>query len=157
MKVIVYISILMSVLFCFGCKNPNNKADANTSDKVSPEDVTNPMSAEGNGDMEKLPVMEFDVKEYNFGTVIQGEKVAYSFVFTNTGKSNLIISDVKASCGCTLPKWTRKPIAPGEEGYIEVIFDSHGRHGEQSKTIQVFANTQPNYQQLRIHCDVVTP
>jgi len=146
--------VLLSGLLIAGCNQDN---DHNPNDgELNTKDVQNPISADGNADMSKLPEFDFSVKEYNFGTIIQGEKVAYTFIFENTGGSELIINNVKASCGCTTPKWTKKPIAPGDEGEIEVIFDSHGRRGEQKKSVKVFANTQPNTKELRISCNIVT-
>jgi hypothetical protein len=150
---ILFIAIVAGLVIS-GCNN-NKNPDPNDGE-LNTKDVQNPISANGNDDMSKLPEFNFPVEEYNFGTVIQGEKVAYTFTFTNTGGSELIINNVKASCGCTTPKWTKKPISPGEEGEIEVIFDSHGRRGEQKKSVKVFANTQPNTKELRISCNIVT-
>jgi len=134
----------------------DKQSESNTDGQISTQDVHNPITADGEADMSNLPEFDFPVKEYNFGTVIQGEKVSYTFTFTNTGGSELIISNVKASCGCTSPKYSKEPIKPGEKGNIEVIFDSHGRHGEQNKTIKVFANTQPKTEELRILCNIVS-
>ncbi|HRW21492.1 MAG TPA: DUF1573 domain-containing protein, partial [Bacteroidales bacterium] len=66
------------------------------------------------------------------------------------------ISNVKASCGCTTPKWSKEPIKPGQKGTIEVVFDSAGRSGEQAKTVKVYCNTQPNVIELRIRCQIET-
>ena len=96
-------------------------------------------------DNENPPVMTFEEEEYTFGEVIMGEKVKHIFEFTNTGKSNLIIHSVKATCGCTVPKnWPKKPIAPGETGKIEVVYDSAiGGGGKKSKRVSIVANTNP--------------
>ena len=109
-------------------------------------------------DMENPPVMTFDTPEYNFGTIIEGEKVQYMFHFTNTGKGPLVISSVSASCGCTVPKnWPRTPIKPGEKAYIEVIFDSEGKVGNSSKNLVVMANTQPTENYIRLKGTVIGP
>ncbi len=121
--------------------------------------IDNPITAENVNDKEKstdgMPVMTFMETEYNFGTVIQGEKVAHKFKFKNTGEGNLVISSVKPSCGCTSPEWTREPIKPGEEGYIKLTFDSSNRFGIQNKNARISANTNPNEHVLYIRCDVV--
>jgi hypothetical protein len=124
--------------------------------KVDEYSIINPNTANGEVDMDALPVFYIENAEYNFGTVIQGEKVAHNFVFKNTGKNNLVISSVKASCGCTTPKWSKEPVKPGQKGSIEVVFDSAGRSGEQSKTVKVYCNTQPTMVELRIRCQVET-
>ncbi len=146
---VLVVMLSVAIISCSGGSN-NNSA------QVSEYNIQNPNTASGNGDMSKLPQFTFSELDYNFGILIQGEKVAHTFIFTNTGGSNLIIKDVKATCGCTTPKWTKEPVKPGEKGSIEVIFDSSGRSGEQSKSIKVEANTQPNSVELRIRCDIVT-
>lgn len=118
--------------------------------------IDNPISANDTTATDGLPVITFNETEYNFGTVIQGEKVAHKFKFTNTGEGNLVISSVKPSCGCTSPKWSREPIKPGEEGYIELTFDSSNKKGMQNKNVRIAANTIPNEHVLYIRCDVVT-
>jgi hypothetical protein len=149
-----FLSFALIILLSAACNEKQN--ESNTDGQISTEDVHNPITADGEADMSSLPAFDFPVKEYNFGTVIQGEKVSYTFTFTNTGGSELIISNVKASCGCTSPKYSKEPIKPGKKGNIEVIFDSHGRSGEQNKTIKVFANTQPKTEELRILCNIVS-
>lgn len=118
--------------------------------------INNPATADSKSKGKNLqPEISFDNTEYNFGTLIQGEKVAHNFTFTNTGKGNLVISNVSASCGCTTPAWSREPIPPGGTGFIEVVFDSRGREGRQTKTIKVFSNTQPSVTDLTVRCDIV--
>ena len=129
----------------------------NNSGNVPADVVHNPISASGEGDLSELPVFEFRETLHDFGTVIEGEKVMYSFVFKNTGKMDLIISGVSASCGCTATKFTKEPVAPGEEGSISVTFDSRKRRGFQNKSVTVAANTQPSKTVLRIKAKVVSP
>lgn len=80
-------------------------------------------------------------KQYDFGTVTQGETVLHSFLFQNTGSHDLIISKVETNCGCTTVDLPKDPIAPGKKGKIEVAFNSSGRYGKQYKEIRIFANT----------------
>ena len=61
-------------------------------------------------DMKNAPEMTFEVEEYNFGTIKQGESVTREFSFTNTGKEALIISNAQGSCGCTVPQYPKEPI-----------------------------------------------
>jgi hypothetical protein len=67
----------------------------------------------------------------------------------------LKITDVKPSCGCTASDYTKEPVPPGGEGYVEVVFDSQGRTGTQQKTVTVFANTDPPSHILRFKGEVI--
>jgi hypothetical protein len=142
------------VVFCIalaGCKSSGEK------NSIPASVVQNPNSATGKGDTESLPAFQFKDEEHDFGKVIEGEIVTYAFRFTNTGKSDLVISNVSTSCGCTVTKFPQDPIPPKSDGYIEVTFNSEGRGGFQNKTITVLANTQPNEKVLRITAQVIKP
>ena len=101
--------------------------------------------------------MEFEKRVHDFGIIIQGEKVAYTFNYKNTGGSDLIIKSAQGSCGCTVPTFSKEPIKPGESGEIEVVFNSSGRKGNQHKTISIFTNAQPNKEVLTITGQIVVP
>lgn len=123
-----------------------------------PSDVVkNPNSADGKLDASDMPVLEFEKDFHDFGRVIQGEKVSFGFQFKNTGKSDLIISTVSSSCGCTVPDFPKTPVKPGESHRIDVKFDSEGRRGFQNKTVTIVSNTQPNTQVIRIKAEVILP
>lgn len=124
--------------------------------KLSTDVVSNPNSASGNSD-DGLPVVEFEKDIHDFGTLIQGEKATFNFKFKNSGRENLVITQVKSSCGCTVPQYPKEPIKPGEEGVIKVSFDSSGRKGVQSKSVNVVHNGQPNSTIIRIKAMVVEP
>jgi cytochrome c oxidase assembly protein Cox11 len=80
----------------------------------------------------------------DLGKIKQGEVVEVSYRFKNSGDKNLIFTNVRASCGCTVPEKPEKPYAAGEEGVIKAKFDSHGkRPGETRNTVYVTANTKP--------------
>jgi len=94
-----------------------------------------------------LTTIDFGESTYDFGEVMEGEKVNHKYTFTNTGSEPLIISNAKGSCGCTVPNWPRTPIAPGETADIDVTFDSKGKGkvggNLQSKRVTITANTDP--------------
>lgn len=124
---------------------------------VSTEIVKNPKSASGEQTPEKLPGMEFEEELFAFGKITQGEKVEHTYVFTNTGDADLIITSAKGSCGCTVPEWPKKPIKPGEKGEINVVFDSEGKKGRQHKKVTIVANTQPSTNVIALSGEVVAP
>ena len=82
---------------------------------------------------------------YNYGKVVEGEKVEYSYRFKNTGSKPLIIVDATSTCGCTVPQRPEKPILPGEVGFIKVVFDSRGKVGDTHKLINVISNAKPEF------------
>ena len=137
----IFVTILIGMAIVFGgCHRKAAKEG-----DFSVKDVHNPQTAEGmsDKDAEKLPVIEFETKTYDFGDVIEGERLTYSFKFKNTGKSNLIIYSSEATCGCTTSQPPKAPIRPGESGEILVTFDSKGQKGKVQKRILVGANTYP--------------
>lgn len=145
---------LLTLLFTlFSCKQDGGEM------VFTPEDVKNPATAEGIDPKvaETMPIITFDKLTYDLGRVVQGEKLTYSFKFTNTGKSDLIISNVRASCNCTSPTPPKAPIKPGESGEIKVTFNSKAKKGPVKNTVVVYSNTYPNNTVLTLTADVVTP
>lgn len=91
----------------------------------------------------------------NFGDIIQGDVVEYSFTFENQGKQPLILSNVLVTCGCTATKWPRDPIAPGKSSEITVKFDSKGKSGAQNKIITVVSNAVNSREKVSIKSNVL--
>jgi hypothetical protein len=142
--------LLFSVV---SCKNGNNQ----NTDPISSDIVKNPNTADGVTDTSSLPRFKFNEEIHDFGRVIQGEKVSYAFKFTNVGKSDLVITDAKGSCGCTIADYPKTAIAPNAEGVIDVTFNTENKKGYQNKTITIIANTQPNTKVLNIKAQVQVP
>lgn len=131
----------------------NSDASANTQPAT---DITNPVTEPANDEPE-LPVttVEFTEDSHNFGEIKEGEKVSHVFKFKNTGDNPLKLTNVKPSCGCTTPDWSREEVAPGEEGFVKVEFDSKGKTGVQKKSVTVTANTEPKAKILTFSGEVV--
>lgn len=116
----------------------------------------NNSAASGTDTSKGAPVMTFDETVHNFGNVTQGEKVEYSFKFTNTGNKDLLITDASSSCGCTVPDWPKEPLRPGKSAYMKVVFNSAGKDGFTEKEITIKANTNPPVVQgPKIQCTVI--
>ena len=139
---------VVATMVMSGCDRKN---DGNLSTDL----VTSPKSATETSN--KQAAIKFEKEEHDFGNLLQGEVVSYSFHFTNTGNMPLIISDVGSSCGCTVGDYPREPIAPGKKGDIKVTYDCKGHHGFQSSTLTVLSNTNPAKTVLRIKGTVQTP
>jgi hypothetical protein len=125
---------------------------------ISPNDLNIPASGYKNADKSRMPVITFDSTDLHMGRIAEGVQVEKVYSFVNSGKSDLVIADVRASCGCTVAKgWPRMPVAAGQRGNITVSFNSEGRPGKQHKTITVVANTDPPTTVLTLNGEVVAP
>lgn len=101
---------------------------------------------------EKQSEIKFDVKQIDFGSFSEKDNVQKcTFKFKNVGNAPLIIHQAVASCGCTVPSYTKKPIKPGEEGEINVTYNGAGKFpGKFKKTITVRTNGMPEMTRLYI-------
>ncbi len=123
---------------------------------VATTDMQIPASGYQPGGPSRSPAIVFDSVAMHMGHILEGVQVEKSYGFVNNGTVDLVITDVRASCGCTVAKnWPRMPIAPGARGAITVNFNSQGRPGKQHKTITVVANTTPPTTVLTLTGEVV--
>ena len=92
------------------------------------------------------PTISFDKETHDFGNIKEEDgKVKYDFQFTNTGGKPLLINQVRASCGCTSPDWSKEPILPGKKGFVSATYDPMNRPGPFNKSLTVVSNsTNPN-------------
>lgn len=141
----ILLTAVCALLFV-SCSQGNRKVEPgdipanNTSTADNPEGQNGAQTPAAN---DQLGWPKFQTEYHDFGRITDGEQVKYKFRFTNVGKSNLIISDVKPTCGCTTPDWTKEVIPPGGEGFVEALFNSTGRGEigsgtEQEKSVEVF-------------------
>ncbi len=93
---------------------------------------------------------------FNFGKIKDGEKVVFSFRFENTGAQPLIIASASPTCGCTVADKPDQPVAPGERGFIKVVFDSKGRVGPVHKEVGIISNAEPQMPNLVLTGEVVS-
>ncbi|NPA67058.1 MAG: DUF1573 domain-containing protein [Chlorobi bacterium] len=102
------------------------------------------------------PKMVFNTTVHDFGKIKEtGGKVEYSFIFVNMGSEPLVINDVGSTCGCTVPVWTKQPVAPGEKGFVKAVFDPIHRPGKFHKTITVKSNAENSPVTLQINGEVI--
>jgi len=85
-------------------------------------------------------VINFETRTHDFGDMKQGETATYVFKYTNSKFEPLIITDVKTSCGCTAPTWSRAPLMQGKSGELKIVFDSAGKSKGFYKEIYVISN-----------------
>jgi len=117
----------------------NGKTERTYSLVVS-ANIEEDFSALSEAELAKAPVVNVDDTEFAFGKIKQGDKVEHTYVLTNSGKSDLLIRKVKASCGCTAVQPEKKVIGPGESVNIKTVFNSAGKVGNQNKTVTIITN-----------------
>lgn len=87
------------------------------------------------------PMIAWEKAKFDFGDVVQGDKVEHTFKFRNAGTEALVITNVEVTCGCTIPKgWDRDPIPPGQTSEITIGFNSSGKYGKQEKVVVIVSN-----------------
>ncbi|HLV40341.1 DUF1573 domain-containing protein [Xanthomarina sp.] len=139
-KAILGLSALCLIAFS-SCKEDASK-------KINEENVA--VAAERDANSSKFPVITFDKSEHDFGEIEARENVETVFNYTNTGESPLVITDIKSSCGCTVPQdWSKQPLNPGESGHFTVKFNGTGAN-KVSKTVTVTANTESGTETVKI-------
>ncbi len=113
---------------------------------------SSPAWAQSNG-----PVITWEKSTFDFGDVVQGDKVEHTFRFKNTGNTPLVITNVQVTCGCTTPKgWERDPIQPGHSSELIVSFNSAGKYGRQEKVVTIVSNAvNPEGSQVVFSANVV--
>lgn len=97
----------------------------------------------------------FDKRTIKFEETKQGTEVSHTFVYQNTGKEPLIISNYKVECECTKAIYSKEPVMPGEYGEITITFDTEGKSGWQYRKIQLYANTKKSPYWIQIQLKVV--
>jgi len=122
------------------------KEDAST--KIDEKNVAE--AAVRDASSTKFPVITFDKNEHDFGEIEAKAAVETTFSYTNTGNAPLVITDIKSTCGCTVPKdWSKEPLAAGESGQFTVKYNGSGKNAV-SKTITVTANTETGKETVKI-------
>ena len=138
LKILLF-SAACLVSVAYGCRNKTAER------QVAVEDLSVDSGAK----------ITFEKYLHDFGNVREGEKLKCSFSFLNEGTGDLIINSATASCGCTVPNYSRKPVAPGASGSVDISFDTSGRTGKQTKTIVVNSNASKPVVLLQITAEIM--
>ncbi|RED43305.1 uncharacterized protein DUF1573 [Winogradskyella eximia] len=102
----------------------------------------------------KVAVMKFKTEVIDYGIISQNSEGKRLFTFTNTGDAPLLITDVKTTCGCTVPSYSKAPILPGSIGELEIKYDTK-RLGAFTKTVTVMSNAEGGNKVLKIKGHIV--
>ena len=146
MKNIIYLLALVIAFTSCG-DDPFSKVKSENVEKASIRDNA----------PSKFPIMFFDKKTHDFGTIQDGAPQETVFSYTNTGDAPLVINEIKSTCGCTVPQdWSRAPLLPGESSQFTVKFNGKGIN-KTSKTVTIKANTQSGTESVRITAFINKP
>lgn len=153
MKKLFYLSALCAAMLG-ACTNEKKEGQ----EKISTDVIDVPSTASDKpAEAGSAPVITFNEEKHDFGKITQGEKVSYSFIFKNTGGSDLVIASASGSCGCTVPTYPKGPVKPGTESKIDVVFDSEGKSGLVEKTVSLTTNCNPSMKLLTITATIDVP
>ena len=109
-----------------------------------------------NGYAQKKASIQFESTSHDFGTFTdKTPKQEYTFVFTNVGDAPLVVNQAVSSCGCTVPSYTKTPVAPGQKGEIKVTYNAGKAVGHFTKNITLRTNGDPELTRLYIKGEVV--
>jgi Protein of unknown function (DUF1573) len=145
-KLLFHICLLTLVLTA--CNN-NQKKDNGLEEvrldgKTANSDIVRmPITADTPLDTNNIAKISPEETDFNFGSVTEGEVVKHIYKFKNEGNQPLLITDIRTTCGCTVPTWNKSPIAAGASDQVEVKFDTKDKENEQVKKITIIANTFP--------------
>lgn len=142
MKRLITSSVIFTTLLLLACCNPGGRK--NSAIIIGPSGDT------------LMPEIHFTEYEHAFGQVKEGERLKYIFHFENRGPGNLVIESATTTCGCTVTRYDKKPILPGKEGSLDVVFDTSGKNGMQTKTISVRSNAKIPVVFLKITAEVIS-
>ena len=131
-----HLTIATSILFLLSCNVRNKKVVEKNEPLTQQIEIKDPTT------------VQIIDSSYDFGKVEEGEVVEYNYRFKNTGTKPLIVTNVTASCGCTIPEKPEQPIKAGETGVIKVKFNSDHRAGNTHKTVTVSSNAEPAFPEL---------
>lgn len=149
-KTIILSAIIASSALFVACGNNSNAAA-----KINKENLETAKDRDV-AIKKGAALISFDSSEYDFGTVTEGAVIETVFKVTNSGKTDLVITDAQVTCGCTVPVWPKKPIKPGETEDIKVKFNTSGKQNRQQKNITLITNTETGREILTLK-GMVTP
>ena len=144
-KLFFYIFILSFFSSCNNNqKKDNGLEEVRLDGKTSNADIVRmPITADTPLDTNNIAKITLEETDFNFGSVNEGDVVKHTFKLKNVGNQPLLITDIRTTCGCTVPTWNKSPIAANANDQVEVKFDTKGKANEQVKKITIIANTFP--------------
>lgn len=151
---IVGLSIIIGISLV-SCQSQEGSESNSAGTASNTAATANDSTAAGGDNATQVTTIQFEKQHHDFGKVEEGQVYKYRYKFKNTGTVPLKIQSSKGSCGCTTSDWSKEPVPPGGEGYVEAQFDSKGRAGTNNKHVTVICNTNPKQHKLTFTAEVV--
>lgn len=146
---------LPAIIILQACQNHHAEDNVNLEGHLPARLVEHPSDTKsGKTASPALGRLVFTDTIHDFGRIVEGEELTYDFDFVNEGQKDIIISEAKASCGCTLAVWPEQPVKQGEKNTIKVSFNSLGRVGMNEKAVVVRTNGSPSVYTLYVRSEV---
>jgi hypothetical protein len=142
-------AIALLVIICLFISSAMYAQDAKTTEKAinyAKTDIPNPNAG----------VLSFDTEEIDYGTIPQDADGMKTFKFTNTGTNPIVITQIKTSCGCTVPTYSKEPVLAGATGEIQIKYATN-KIGKFTKTITVISNASEANKVIKIKGEVLKP
>jgi hypothetical protein len=142
-------AIALLVIICLFISSAMYAQDAKTTEKAinyAKTDIPNPNAG----------VLSFETEEIDYGTIPQDADGMKTFKFTNTGTNPIVITQVKTSCGCTVPTYSKEPVLAGATGEIQIKYATN-KIGKFTKTITVISNASEANKVIKIKGEVLKP
>ena len=148
-----FMTLLLILVYTFPllAQDANPKSENEKSKKIKTEKSAKKSKKK---EKETTPVITFEATVYDYGTIYQGDNGICEFIFTNTGKEDLVLTNVYSSCGCTVPAWPKEPISKKKSAVIQVKYDTN-RIGAINKSITVESNAKNGRVVLKIQGTVL--
>ncbi|MCG1035427.1 DUF1573 domain-containing protein [Polaribacter sargassicola] len=148
-KITILLALAITASFFTACKDGGNPV------KIIKKENLDQAASRDLEIKKGTALISLDKKVYDFGTVNEGDIVETVFKVTNTGKTDLVITNATGSCGCTVPVWPKAPIKPGETGDVSVRFNTNGKPNRQQKTVTLTTNTESGREVLTLKGSVI--
>lgn len=149
--VVLLIACLAMVFYLFKGKSSLEESGTISTDEININDVDykqkqNPNFFVANNDyfFQNPTTIQFLSDEYNFDTISVNKIIERNIRYINTGKNPYFIKDIKVSCGCTIPSYDNKPIAPGDTGSVKIEYNSAKKNGFNMNKLSLYGNTEPS-------------
>ena len=166
-KIISLVLLIASSTLAYMLWQKNEKTSGNNTISLSEIDKTdidykkkqNPNFSVANNDyfFQNPTTIKFLSDEYNFDTIPVNKTIKRDIRYINTGKNPYFITDIKVSCGCTIPSYDNKPIAPGDTGSVKIEYNSAKKNGFNMNKLSLYGNTEPSERSVYFKVFVKVP
>ncbi len=150
MKSLAVIFLSISLISIYSCSDTEEAT-------ADPVNIQNPYTENGidSSVLQNMGQLSFADTAHDFGNIREGEVVEWDLDYHNIGEGNIVIQSAFATCGCTVPEYSREPLAPGDTASLKIKFDSAEKQGHVEKVVTIETNGHPATYHLKIRANVM--